>query len=159
MTLSLVVFTSCFILKSCPCVSCLAPFSSSSVSFSLLPAISCSFPHLSCSRLTPPVPRPLISVSVYVVSVLPHRVSCSVFSVFDPWSSVSLPCLSQLCLLVSHPGMFLVFAPLVFHWLVLCLCCTLFEAFLCYFLCCPLWLVFDFSWSFFIALISTSHFW
>lgn len=29
--------------------------------------------------------------------------------------------------------------------------CTLFEAFLCYFLCCSLWLVFGFSWSFFLG--------
>lgn len=109
MTFGLVVLTSCFILKPGPRASCLAPFSSSSVCFSLPPSDFPLLPSPVLLRLTPPVPRPLVGVPVYVVSVPPHVLPCSVYSVFVPWSPVSLPCLTQLCLLVSCPGMFLVF--------------------------------------------------
>ena len=74
---------------------CHVLLSSSSQCFSV------PFPHLSFSRLSPPVPDPLVSLSVYVVFLLPQV-------------SVSYSC-------VSHVGMFWFWFLEFFIWFVLLL--------------------------------------
>lgn len=77
--------------------------------------------HLCFSLLTPPVPHPLVSVSMFIAFVLPH------FLVhFVPSSSVIPPCILLQCLLVSPTGVFLIFS-LCFHSFELGFCCTLLK--------------------------------
>ena len=82
-------------------LSCVAScFSGPPVVFSP-PVIFRSFPHLSISLITPPGPDPLISVSVYIVFVLPH-VFVTSFRLHLS-SPVMPPCILLQCLLLRPP--------------------------------------------------------
>ena len=127
------------------------PFSISSCVFSH------SFPHLSFSRLTQPVPHPLISLSAYslcspsclsVRSIYVHiLLSLSVFAcIAVRLSSLATPpCVLLQRLLISPISMFFfIFAPWLFLQLYLAFV-TLCLSFMLLFSFWSLWLIFAFS--------------
>lgn len=116
---------SCFILKSCPHLSCFSP---SLCVISLLPVFY--VPSLTCSLLPPP--RPLVSVyKVFVLSPCLRQIV-----------PVFLVCLLQ-CYSRGSPVLTswyaLVLCSLCFHWFLLCFCLQLFCCYFVFFL--SLWLI------------------
>ena len=108
-----VSWDSCFILKLCPHVSGVAFQFLPLCDFSSFQHFSVPFPHLSFSRLTPPVPHPLVSVCVCVC----------VDKVFEFLHVFPLASST-----VSQLGMFPIFVPCVFNGFLLCFCLSSFVS-------------------------------